>query len=389
MNKKKSREKRCAMKYILMHKNIETALIDIDDVLGGISVIEDIYSEKHLPVGVITSKGSNEKAVRSSLNKWWRGRCIPASRTGINEALETIGADDTSLLLTRCLGLSLSDHYWIRPADSDLKWENINFFENDFSDDMGDVLFGKKISPSDIEFLSPDNTSDGDLKKRWKIIDGKRCLIKGGSYPYRQQPYNEVIASLIAEKLGIAHVHYDMITIADEPLSICEDFVTTHTELVSAYRIMQIRERKNHESEYMHYVNICRELGVDVVPALDGMITLDYIIANEDRHFGNFGLLRDPDTLEWIGAAPVFDSGTSLWYNRSDDQITTANIICKPFRKTHSEQAKLISDISKQDLSALDGIEADISRILSSQKPERTALIAKCVMNRTETLKKR
>ena len=180
-----------------------------------------------------------------------------------------------------------------------------------------------------------------------------------------------------------------MITIADEPFSICEDFVTTHTELVSAYRIMQIRERKNHESEYMHYVNICRELGVDVVPALDGMITLDYIIANEDRHFGNFGLLRDPDKLEWIGAAPVFDSGTSLWYNRSDDQITTANIICKPFRKTHSEQAKLISDISKPDLSALDGIEADISRILSSQKPERTALIAKCVMNRTETLKKR
>ena len=39
------------MKYILMHKNIETALIEIDDVLGGITVIEDIYSEKHLPVG--------------------------------------------------------------------------------------------------------------------------------------------------------------------------------------------------------------------------------------------------------------------------------------------------------------------------------------------------
>ena len=86
------------MKYILMHKNIETALIDIDDVLGGISVIEDIYSEKHLPVGVITSKGSNEKAVRSSLNKWWRGRCIPASRAGINEALETIGADISRIL---------------------------------------------------------------------------------------------------------------------------------------------------------------------------------------------------------------------------------------------------------------------------------------------------
>ena len=39
---------------------------------------------------------------------------------------------------------------------------------------------------------APDITTDGDLKKRWKIVDGKRCLIKGGSNPFRQQPFNEV-----------------------------------------------------------------------------------------------------------------------------------------------------------------------------------------------------
>ena len=56
-----------------------------------------------------------------------------------------------------------------------------------------------------MNLFSPDNTTDGNLKKKWKISAGKRVLIKGGSNPFRQEVYNEVIASLIAEKLGIDH----------------------------------------------------------------------------------------------------------------------------------------------------------------------------------------
>ncbi len=41
------------------------------------------------------------------------------------------------------------------------------------------------------------------------------------------------------------------------------------------------------------------------------MIVLDYIIANEDRHLNNFGLLRNAETLEWYGFAPIYDSGSS------------------------------------------------------------------------------
>ena len=78
-----------------------------------------------------------------------------------------------------------------------MNWKKINFFENVFSDDIGDVLFGKTEKTKAFDFNSPDNTSDGCLKKRWKIIDGKRCLIKGGSGLERQQPFNEVIASTI------------------------------------------------------------------------------------------------------------------------------------------------------------------------------------------------
>lgn len=375
-----------------MHKNIAVADIDIDETLGGISKIRNIISKEHLPVGIVRMQRQNETVDRYAFNQWWTGRSIPASRMGLSDMLDTLGISSTNLLLTKCLGLSLSDHYWIKPYDSDVTWEKVNFFDNDFSDDIGDLLFGINGKNSGFDLSSPDNTSDGNLKKRWKIIDGKRCLLKSGSDPYSQQTFNEVIASRIMDRLDIDHVPYSVTWINDEPYSVCEDFVTKDTELVSAWRVLQLRTKANHESEYLHYVNICKELGIDIVPALDRMIVLDYIIANEDRHFNNFGLLRDANTLEWLGAAPIFDSGTSLWYNRLTSRLLSRDVGCKPFKKTHGEQLKLVSSFGWFDISKLDGIEDEIIDVLCDEKTaqyidaERAKAIAAEVRNRINTV---
>ncbi|MBO4865714.1 MAG: HipA domain-containing protein [Ruminococcus sp.] len=375
-----------------MHKNIRVADIEIDEDTGVIIGIGDIYAKEHLPLGVVHPLRHKEIIDKAALNKWWTGRSIPASRMGINDALETLGIYNTELLLTKCLGLSLSDHYWVRPADSDMTWESVNFFDNEFSDDIGDVLFGTAGKSIGFNYSSPDNTSDGNLQKRWKIIDGKRCLLKSGSAPFRQQPINEVIASIILDRLCIDHIPYTLTWIDDKPYSVCENFVSKDTELVSAARLMQIRPKSNDENGYLHFVNVCSELGFDIVPMLDRMIVFDYIIANEDRHFGNFGLLRDADTLELKGAAPMFDNGTSLWYDKLTSQIPSADITCKPFKKTHGEQLKLISDVSWLDLSKLDGIEDEISEILSDEKirkfidHERANMIVSQIRKRIDRL---
>lgn len=371
-----------------MHKSIAVADVEIDETIGGITVIDNISAKEHFPIGVVHPLHHSESIDRYALNQWWAGRSIPASRMGVEDALEKLGVYNSKLLLTKCLGLSLSDQYWIKPYGSDISWDKVNFFDNEFSDDIGDVLFGTSEKNAEFDFLSPDNTSDGNLKKRWKIIDGKRCLIKSGALPNTQQPFNEVIASRIMDRLGIDHVPYSVTWINDEPYSVCEDFVTKDTELISAWRAMQLRPKANHENEYLYYVNVCKELGIDIVPALDRMIVLDYIIANEDRHFNNFGLLRDANTLEWLGAAPIFDSGTSLWYNRNTAQIARNNIICKPFKKTHGEQLKLVSSFDWLDISKLDGIEDEIFEVFSGDKAaqfidaERAKTIAAEVRNR-------
>ena len=380
------------MKYILMHKNIAVADVEIDEDLGVITSIDNLSAREHLPVGVVHQLRHEETVDRYALNHWWAGRSIPASRMGIADALEALGVSSTKQLITKCLGLSLSDHYWFRPYGSSVAWEDVNFFDNAFSDDIGDVLFGMNDKNDGFDFISPDNTSDGNLQKRWKIIDGKRCLLKSGSSPYSQQPFNEVIATIIMNKLGIEHVPYTVTWIDDKPYSVCEDFVTKDTELIGAWRVLQLRPKANHENEYLHYVSLCKELGVDIVPALDRMIVLDYIIANEDRHFNNFGLLRDANTLEWIGAAPIFDSGTSLWYNKSASRFISSDIICKPFKKTHGEQLKLVSSFDWLDISKLNGIEDEILNVLCEDKAvryveaERAKAIAAEVRKRIDAL---
>ena len=367
--KKTKRNEVNVMKCILMHKRTQVASIELDDATGFIQKIGEIYAPEHLPVGIHVRHGV---ADRTELNQWWTDRSIPASRSGIREALEILEIANTKLLLLRCYGLSLSDQYWIKPDGSDLTWEDVNFFDNSFSDDIGDVLFGAPKKDNALNFSSPDNTSDGFLKKRWKIIDGKRCLIKGGSNPFRQQPFNEVIATKIMERLDIPHVPYTLVWNKEAPYSVCEDFVDENTELIPAWRVMMTQKKNNSTSVYQHFVNCCGALGVaDVVPCLDRMITLDYIIANEDRHFNNFGLIRNAETLEWIGMAPIYDSGSSLGYDKLPGQMKfEKDVGCKPFKNHHIEQLQLVQSFEWLDLSKLDDVEDIIRETLALDTDE-------------------
>lgn len=353
------------MQCTLMHKKLAVAEITLDEATGHIVKINTVYTPPHLPVGIPVRKGA---ADRKALDDWWTERAIPMSRSGIREALETLDVPNTEMLLVRCYGLSLSDQYWICPEGSKIVWEDVNFFQNDFSDDIGDVLFGADKNAHILDFSSPDNTSDGNLKKRWKIIDGKRCLLKGGSNPFRQQPFNEVIATGIMERLGIPHVPYALTWDKGAPYSVCEDFITENTELIPAWRIYQSQKKSNSTSVYQHFVDCCEALGIkDAVPFLDRMIVLDYLIANEDRHLNNFGALRDPETLEWLGMAPIYDSGSSLGYDKLPGQIRAGkDVVCKPFKNHHGEQLKLVTSFDWLEFDGLADVGDLITRTLTT-----------------------
>lgn len=369
-----------------MHKNIEVLDIDMQ-YTGYITKILDIYDLRHLPVGVIVTRDGVD---RRSLVEWWLNRSIPTTRDGLSSAVNKLGIVSATDLLIECKGLSLSDHYWIREKHSVEKWETINYFNNPFSSDLGDILFEMEVSSVHPDLNSPDGTTDGWLRKRW-VRDKKRLLLmKAGSGRYQQQSYNEVIASLIMQRHEIPHVEYWLEQIEGEVYCFCENMLTDDTELIPAYRIILTQKQPNNLSLRDHLLECSRSLTVPgVESALSQMLAIDYIIANEDRHWGNFGFIRNADTLEWLGMAPIYDSGTSLWY---DTERIASPVGCMPFRKTHDEQIKLAGDLAWFDISRLDGLADQIPDIFAQSghfDPKRAKDISSSVCNRAEQLARR
>ena len=353
------------MKYILMQKNNPVIQIEIDDNSDKCKIekITDVYCIQRVPLGISVNNGIVSK---EELNDWWKGRSIPLSRDGIDSVMAQLEISMPQALLKKSLGLSLSDQYWICPAECNYQWEKINFFKNDFSSDMGNLLFGG-CSSDNLDLMSPDNTSDGWLKKKWKIINGKRCLIKGGSGQSLQEPYNEAIACAVMRRLGIPHTEYSIIKEGRKPYSVCEDFIDENTELISAWCVMRSEKKSNHISIYNHFLSCCKHLGIyGASDFIDRMLTVDYIIANEDRHQNNFGVIRNADTLEFIGFAPIYDSGTSLWLNTPTALMPDHSVKSKPFKPLHSEQIKLVKSFDWLDLKNLDGLEEECRGILKS-----------------------
>lgn len=341
-----------------MNKNTPVLELEIDEITNSVAHVGEVYNSKFAPICIEIDDGI---ANRADLQNWMLSRCIPASRDGLKNGLENLGFDmyglsSPSFLITKCFGLSLSDQYWINPKNSELKWSEINFFDNDFSEDIGIALFDNKLLNCP-NLLSPDNTSDGWLKKKWKIIDGKRFLFKSGSGATQQEAFNECIANIVCRDLGIENfVKYSLLIENNKAVSMCENFITHETELVSAFDILKSQLPNRRVSSYDNFINCCNALKIkNVENSLDEMLLLDFIIGNFDRHYRNFGAIRNVDTLEFIGTAPIFDSGTSLYCNVPTTAIPNSlnKVEFKPFAKEDSEHLSLIKNPDRFNLKAL------------------------------------
>lgn len=385
------------MQYILHHKNIPVLFFETRD--GFIFEVGEIFNEEHLPVPLkYLSKDCDESLFRQTLRKWWKSRSIPASRQNLDEALEILGNITTDDLIEKSYGLSLSDQYWAKPVGSNLEWNKINFFDNTFSEDVGKALFGSINSGNSDSFdlISPDNTSDGWLKKKWIINNGKRILVKSGSNQYQQEPFNEVLASEICKRLEIPFVEYKIIKTENHFFSTCPDFIDTKTELVSAWNILTLFKKDNSTSYFNHLLENCEKIGMknieEIEKQLCQMFVLDFIIANTDRHFNNFGFIRNADTTEWIGLAPVFDSGTSMFHDyilqnlRNPFMRESKKIKSEPFATNHHEQIKKLpikEYCSNLDFSKLNDIGEFFNTLLKQNEnieEERREILCNVVL---------
>lgn len=339
-----------APRYMLMNREHEVLAFRFDSSTGEFFDAEEIVDAARAPLSVMSPRG--KRASKAALSEWWAHRAIPKNRTGIEAKLLQLGVSETYDLPFRSLGLSLSDQYWVRPYDADIEWGDINFYENSFLEaEVQDWL-------ADVGLDSPDNTSDGMLPKRW-IEDGPhRVLLKGGS-ALGQEPYNEVIATELFSRLLDEEdfVPYELREWGNALASACPGFVGPTEEFIPAHYVMSGLKAPAHLDEFQGYIHRCASLGVEGIErALSKMILCDFILANTDRHWRNFGVMRDVETLEYR-VAPLFDSGTSLWCQVPARELGYASFSydAKPFYEDAKRQLRLVGDISWFDIDRLAG----------------------------------
>jgi hypothetical protein len=328
--------------YILKHKEIPVIEFSLDDDFKLIKMEKPI-NEERLPFG-LKYKG-NEKAYFRELSDWIEKRGLPESRSDLANIKLNLGAGNSAELMIGSYALNLTDQYWLHKKEQYLKWEDVNFFDNKFYNvidfDTSVIEYEKNKS-----IVAPDLTVDGNLRKKWVSSGSEKYLIKEGRWDEKQEPFNEVIASKILKDFNIFHVSYSLIRSEKKniPLSICKCMVDKNTEFIKGQYVLDCEE-KNDRNNYDRFIEICRKNGIsDAKKRIDEMIAIDYIIGNTDRHTGNFGIIRNAESLEWLKVSPIFDNGNSLFFDirNADDILNKTDSFCKWFRESNLEKLEYI-----------------------------------------------
>lgn len=332
-------------KYYLMHKDVVCGTIIFDETTG------HVVSYKDNKNGFSPYLGNSDV---QKIKKWWEMRAIPASRSMVEDILKNAGCINTETYLAKNLGLSITDTYWVCPADIKLTYDKIKF-QNFETYNNGKIPYHNESS---YDFNA---SLGGQMDKYWNLEGNIPELIKESSKYFGQQSVNEVVATKIHEMQNnnIPFVKY----IAKNKeghgiLSYCKAFTSENVELISAYEVLGSTKSKNDISPYDTYINICVDNGLEreiIQNYMDYQTMTDFIISNTDEHLNNFGVLRDANTMKLIGVAPIYDSGNSMFYK---DEVcipySRSKLLSTQISSFYKTEDKMLSKVKNRNIVKLD-----------------------------------
>ena len=353
------------MKVTLMNQKHEVLVAYYYEEAKYFTKILEIKNIDYAPL-IIKNAFNNNESLTNTLSTWFRSRSIPKDRDKLDMLLDRLNISSSYSLLDKAFGLSLSDQYWIKPASQNVSYDDINFFDNDFNDlEFTEASFTDKGPiKSKITFLTPNNTTDGVLRKTWIIDHKTRYLLKTGLGSEVLQPFNEVLASMISERLGFRHTTYTISVFSYKVVSKCACFVTKDTEFIPAYQVLNNTDKTN---TYTTYIKILEDNGIsDAQKKVDDMFILDFLMLNNDRHLNNFGVIRDVNTLKWVDVAPLFDTGNSLNLLDYDNDEIMIEGSGRFFYDIDSFDhiIRHVTDIKRIDIKKLDGVVDEFADLL-------------------------
>ena len=358
-------------RYLLMNKNTPVLEFDYDLEVHAVMKILEVHDARYAPPSTVDQK---RKCDEESLECLVEGK----SNSGIKKSDPTgfglSGSRQYSCISRENFGLSLSDRYWINDTAAPQQWKDINFFDNNFTDDLGILTLGQQSS-GHPNLMSPNSTLGGDLNKKWKIVNGERILLKTGSALFRQEVQNEVAATVLHQQLleKEDYVPYFLHQEGRSTYSACKNMLGENEELITAYDVLCNKKKPSSMNDYQFLLSVYQELGLkNAEEMLTKMFVCDYILANEDRHWRNFGVIRNVETLEYTRVAPIFDSGTCLWCRAEMLELPSDySYVAKPFGNngmSPDRQLELFHQFDWFDEQKLDGTVDKIMEILRTNE---------------------
>ncbi|MCL2747724.1 MAG: hypothetical protein FWE59_03610 [Oscillospiraceae bacterium] len=257
-----------------------------------------------------------------AMTDWVQRRTIPVNRHHMEAVLGAANLEDRFDILRYCHGLSLNDTYWVQAEDEGLQFRGINLYDNPFDEALGWIAFTGLPSNISRNLSSPEFTTDGMLPKYWQRLSaGNIILCKGGTEGYSNaglEPFAEVMAYLIAKRIGVNTIPYHLERRNDKPVSVSKLFTTKETGLLTAnHYLVEAFPGYSFISLDMALTQMKKDFD-DLAPFYD-MCFFDYIIENGDRHLNNWGFSVDNATQTITGFATLWDNGAALYYERDEE----------------------------------------------------------------------
>ncbi len=259
------------------------------------------------------------------INDWIDGRQIAKHRVAIERLMRELGLTTRHDFIGMARCLSLTDTFWMKRADEDLSWDSVSLYRNPFDDVIariafdGTGMYGRANSPT-----SPEFATSGSFAKCWIREGGAISLLKRGSSGYANagfEPYSEKLASDLLAAARIDHVPYEIVRYHGALASKCPLFTSEEVGFVSAHRFFDrpfgVRDMLAFSAEH----------GAE--ESFREMVVLDAVMANVDRHAGNYGFLVDNATGRVLRMAPLFDH----------------NMACLPMMMEHDDFDEYVSMI--------------------------------------------
>lgn len=190
---------------------------------------------------------------------------------------------------------------------------------------------------------------------------GENYYYKYDKYANIIRPYNELIASELAQDFGIPYVDYDLAILKNKKGVISKNFKKENTDYIQGNQLLlnfwknsfNIGENNNLEDiwdaleyHYQNYPNK-REIIEYLMKKIILIFVFDIIICNHDRHSENWMIIENDNNID---IAPIYDNEGMLTINSVfsmvsltvDDMEPNLCRVIKRFQKISGEEYKNI-----------------------------------------------